>query len=151
MNDFLLEILCEPAREEEILARLFLTRSTGSTTDEESDRTSVTAYFDSAEERDEAAGWFGDVEVRKLERERQDWLQLYQQLLRPIFIGNSFVVAPDAGDHSVEAVFGKRRFQPLSLARGGTCRGRQRWIDDIDGRARLDLEIEVPLRRVTVA
>lgn len=95
MNDFLLEIVCDPKREEEILGRLFLTRSTGSTSDEEDGRSIITAYFDSAEARDEAAGWFGDVEVRVAERERLDWLQLYQQMLQPLFIGESFVVAPD--------------------------------------------------------
>ena len=96
MSDFLLEIFCAPEREDEIMARLFLTRSSGSTTDDDGDRTIVTAYFDSAEARDEAAGWFGDVEVRTGERERQDWLELYQQLLEPMIIGRSFVVAPDA-------------------------------------------------------
>src|SRR6185369_12630487 len=74
---------------------LFLTRSTGSTSDEEDGRAIITAYFDTAEARDEAAGWFGDVEVRTGERERLDWLQLYQQLLQPLFIGDSFIVAPD--------------------------------------------------------
>jgi ribosomal protein L11 methyltransferase len=95
MNDFLLEIVCEPEREEEIIARLFLTRSTGSTSDDEGGRTIITAYFESAEARDEAAGWFGDVETHTAERERLDWLQLYQQLLQPILIGQSFIVAPD--------------------------------------------------------
>ena len=95
MNDFLLEILCDAEREEEILGRLYLTRSTGSTSDEEGGQAIITAYFDTAEARDEAAGWFGDVEVRTAERERLDWLQLYQQLLQPLFIGESFIVAPD--------------------------------------------------------
>jgi ribosomal protein L11 methyltransferase len=95
MNDFLLEISCEPKREEEMIARLFLTQSTGSTSDELGDATLITAYFQSATDRDEAAALFGDVEVRAGEREPVDWLQLYQQLLQPIFIGESFVVAPD--------------------------------------------------------
>ena len=95
MNDYFLEIFCASEREEEMIARLFLTRSSGSTTDDDSGRTIITAYFDSEEARDEAAAHFGDVEVRAGERERQDWLQLYQQLLQPIFIGESFVVAPD--------------------------------------------------------
>ena len=96
MSDYLLEIVCEPERAEEIIGRLFLTRSTGSTSDEDGGRTIVTAYFDSAEARDEAAPWFRDLEVRTGERARQDWLELYQQQLQPIFIGQSFVVAPDA-------------------------------------------------------
>jgi ribosomal protein L11 methyltransferase len=96
MNDFLLEIVCDPKREEEMIGRLFLTRSIGSTSDDDGDQIIITAYFDSAEARDEAAAWFGDVEVRVGERERLDWLALYQQLLQPIHIGRSFVVAPDA-------------------------------------------------------
>ena len=95
MNDYLLEIFCASEREEEMIARLFLTQSSGSTTDDDGGRTIVTAYFDSAAARDDAAALFGDVELRAGERERQDWLRLYQQLLQPIFIGDSFVVAPD--------------------------------------------------------
>ena len=34
--------------------------------------------------------------LKFVERERADWLQLYQQSLQPLFIGRSFVVAPDA-------------------------------------------------------
>src|SRR5437764_9217587 len=96
MNDFVLEIVCDPRREEEMTARLFLTRTTGCTTDEYAGRSIITAYFESAEARDEAASWFGDVDATTGERERLDWLQLYQQLLHPILIGDSFVVAPDA-------------------------------------------------------
>jgi ribosomal protein L11 methyltransferase len=96
MNDYLLEIFCDPKREEEITARLFLTRTTGCTTDEYAGRSIITAYFDSAEARDEAASWLGDVDVTAGERERVDWLQMYQQMLQPIVIGQSFIVAPDA-------------------------------------------------------
>ncbi len=96
MTDYLLEIVCAPEREEEIIGRLFLTRCVGSTTDARDDeKIVVTAYFDSAASRDETAPWFHDLEVRTGERARQDWLELYQQLLQPIFIGDSFVVAPD--------------------------------------------------------
>ena len=95
MNDFVLEIVCDPKREEEMTARLFLTRTTGCTTDEYAGRSIITAYFESIEARDEAASWFGDVDVSTGERERVDWLQMYQQMLQPIFIGRSFVVAPD--------------------------------------------------------
>src|SRR5581483_80035 len=31
-----------------------------------------------------------------VDRPRVDWLQLYQQSLQPLFIGRSFVIAPDA-------------------------------------------------------
>jgi ribosomal protein L11 methyltransferase len=36
------------------------------------------------------------VEFHETERERVDWLDLYQQSLTPLFIGARFVVAPDA-------------------------------------------------------
>jgi len=96
MNDFLLEISCDPKREEEMIGRLFLTRSTGSTSDDLGPTTLITAYFESAADRDDAAAFFADVDVRASEREPVDWLEQYQQLLQPIFIGQSFVVAPDA-------------------------------------------------------
>lgn len=96
MNDFLLEISCDPKREEEMIARLFLTRSTGSTSDDLGAATLITAYFESAADRDDALAFFDDVEVRASEREPVDWLAQYQQLLEPMFIGESFVVAPDA-------------------------------------------------------
>ena len=89
--DYLLEIACAPEDEDAILARLFLTKSTGST----SDVGLVTAFFDHAAERDAAAASLADLDVTSVDRERVDWLQLYQQSLKPIFIGNRFVVAPD--------------------------------------------------------
>jgi ribosomal protein L11 methyltransferase len=96
MNDFILEISCDAEREDEMIARLFLTRSTGSTSDEVSAGTSlITAYFVSGADRDEAAELFDDVVVRAAEREPVDWLENYQQSLSPIFIGTSLVVAPD--------------------------------------------------------
>ena len=91
MKDYFLEIPCGDEREEEIAARLFLTRTRGSTMD----GGMITAYFDSAADRDEAAIVFSDIAVRAGEREPVDWLQLYQQLLQPMFIGRSFVVAPE--------------------------------------------------------
>jgi ribosomal protein L11 methyltransferase len=126
VNDYLLEIVCDPKREEEMIARLFLTHSSGSTTDDDGGRTIITAYFDAADARDEAAALFGDVEVRAGERERLDWLQLYQQLLQPMFIGRSFVVAPDAdlfpagtGRHTLvipqEQAFGTGSHETTSL------------------------------------
>jgi len=92
MNDFFLEISCDEDREDEIAARLFLTKSRGNTTD----GTLITAYFDSAADRDEAAAMLADLDVTPGEREAVDWLQRYQQLLQPIVIGRSFVVAPEA-------------------------------------------------------
>ena len=92
MTDFILEISCDPWREDEIHGRLFLTRSTGSSTADGV----VAAYFDSAEERDDAARLFESFNVRRVERNRVDWLERYQQSLRPLQIGQHFVVAPDS-------------------------------------------------------
>ena len=93
MKDFLLVIsFDDPSSEELIQSRLFLTASTGSTSTE--DR--ITAYFDSPEDRDDARRALEDFDVSEAERERVDWLELYQQSLEPIAIGARFVVAPDA-------------------------------------------------------
>jgi len=93
MIDYLLEITFDDSAGEELIqSRLFLTASTGSTSSEDS----IVAYFDSPADRDAAAQLLGDFELRAFERERVDWLVLYQQSLEPIFIGERFVVAPDS-------------------------------------------------------
>lgn len=97
MKDFILEILFETsdgALEEVVQSRLFLTLSTGSTSDDNG----VYAYFDDAVSRDAALESFRGlpVELRTTERERVDWLDLYQQSLEPMEIGARFIVAPDA-------------------------------------------------------
>jgi len=92
MKDFLLVISCDdPASEEIIQSRLFLTASTGSTSTDDQ----ITAYFDSREDRELARTLLSEFEVSDTERERVDWLELYQQSLEPIEIGARFVVAPD--------------------------------------------------------
>jgi ribosomal protein L11 methyltransferase len=82
----------DPADEEVIQSRLFLTASTGST----STQNTVEAYFDSAEDREAAAALLGEFELQRIDRPRVDWLELYQQSLQPMFIGARFVVVPDA-------------------------------------------------------
>jgi ribosomal protein L11 methyltransferase len=102
MPDYLLELSFDSrdaALEELLQARLFLTPSTGSTSNDINGTTTVAAYFDSPEERAEAFASLRDlehVEFHETERERVDWLELYQQSLTPLFIGARFVVAPDA-------------------------------------------------------
>jgi ribosomal protein L11 methyltransferase len=81
----------DPADEELIQSRLFLTSSTGSI----STQNTVEAYFDSAEDREAAAELLGEYELQRLDRTRVDWLELYQQSLQPLFIGARFVVVPD--------------------------------------------------------
>lgn len=102
MKDFILDISFDArdaALEELLQSRLFLTASTGSTSREVNGTTTLSAYFDSPEDRIEAAESLRDldaIELFETERERVDWLELYQQSLEPLFIGERFVVAPDA-------------------------------------------------------
>jgi len=102
VKDYILELSFDSrdaALEELLQARLFLTASTGSTSSEVNGTTTISAYFDSPDDRSSAAEslrGFGDVEFHETERERVDWLDLYQQSLTPLFIGARFVVAPDA-------------------------------------------------------
>jgi len=101
MTDFILELSFDArdaALEEEIQSRLFLTSSTGSSSTDVNGTAIVSAYFDSPDERDAAAPIFEDIDVdlHRTERPRVDWLEHYQQSLEPLFIGERFIVAPDA-------------------------------------------------------
>jgi ribosomal protein L11 methyltransferase len=97
VNDFILEIrydTSDTALDEMIQSRLFVTESSGSSGIDGG----LEAYFASAAERDEALEALASLPValRALERERIDWLEKYQQSLVPLFIGERFIVAPDA-------------------------------------------------------
>lgn len=92
MTDFILEIPFDPASEEVLQGRLFLTESRGSTVAGEV----LSAYFETPEDRDEAARQLADLNPRPTERPRVDWLEHYQQSLTAMEIGARFVVAPDA-------------------------------------------------------
>jgi ribosomal protein L11 methyltransferase len=102
MPDYLLDLSFDArdtTLEEAVQSRLFLTASTGSTSVEINGTVTVTAWFDSAADRDAARdmfGEFGPVELHSHQRERVDWLDIYQQSLHPILIGGQFIVAPDA-------------------------------------------------------
>jgi ribosomal protein L11 methyltransferase len=92
VKDFLLLVSFDDSVSEELIqSRLFLTASTGSTSTEDQ----ITAYFDSAEDRAYAKSLLADFDVSEAERERVDWLELYQQSLVPFEIGSRFIVAPD--------------------------------------------------------
>lgn len=92
--DYILSITFEdPEDEERIHSRLFLTASTGST----SEPNTVHAYFDSPDDREAAAELLEGFELQRVDRQRVDWLERYQQSLEPLFIGKRFVVVPDAG------------------------------------------------------
>jgi ribosomal protein L11 methyltransferase len=88
--DYILAI--DSPDEDRVQSLLFLTASTGSV----SNGNVIEAYFDSAEGRDDAAQLLREFELQSFERERIDWLDVYQQSLEPILIGERFVVAPDA-------------------------------------------------------
>lgn len=102
MKDFILDISFDArdvALEELVQSRLYLTPSTGSSSSEANGTTTVSAYFDDAGERDAAARELGDVaaiELHATDRDRIDWLDRYQQSLEPLYIGERFIVAPDA-------------------------------------------------------
>lgn len=102
MTDYLLELSFDTrdaALDDLIQSRLFLTASTGSTSSEVNGTTTIVAYFDSTEERDATVETMRDldgVELHVTERERLDWLDVYQQSLTPLVIGQRFVVVPDA-------------------------------------------------------
>jgi ribosomal protein L11 methyltransferase len=89
MIDYILAIHSED--EELVQSRLFLTASTGSTS---SDGV-IHAYFDSANDRDAAVELLKDFALEAFEREREDWLEKYQQSLEPLHIGRRFVIVPD--------------------------------------------------------
>lgn len=102
MKDFILDISFDArdaALEELVQSRLYLTPSTGSSSLETNGTTTISAYFDDANERDNAAREFGNIvgiELHADDRERIDWLDRYQQSLEPLYIGEHFIVAPDA-------------------------------------------------------
>jgi ribosomal protein L11 methyltransferase len=102
VKDFILDISFDArdiALEDLVQSRLFLTQSTGSASADANGTTVISAYFDSANERDDAAAELrdlGGIEIHATERERIDWLEHYQQSLEPLFLGERFVIAPDA-------------------------------------------------------
>lgn len=102
MKDFILDLSFDArdaALEELVQSRLYLTPSTGSSSIEINGTTTISAYFDTAGERDDAARELAAIEgmdLHAVDRERIDWLDRYQQSLEPLFIGEHFVVAPDA-------------------------------------------------------
>jgi ribosomal protein L11 methyltransferase len=102
VKDFILDISFDArdaALEELVQSRLYLTPSTGSSSSEANGTATISAYFDDADQRDEAARELGDIDgidLHTTDRERIDWLDRYQQSLEPLFIGEHFIVAPDA-------------------------------------------------------
>jgi len=102
VKDYILDLsfdASDAALEELVQSRLYLTPSTGSSSIEVNGTTTISAYFDTAEERDDAARDLANIEgidLHAIDRERIDWLDRYQQSLEPLFIGEHFVVAPDA-------------------------------------------------------
>ena len=100
--DYILDVSFDASEEhlDELLqSRIFLTESTGSTSVEIDGTTTTSVFFGSTEDRARARELFTDVpglELRDVDRERIDWLEHYQQSLEPLFIGERFIVVPDA-------------------------------------------------------
>src|SRR5262249_37162931 len=61
------------------------------------------------------------------------------------------LVAADAGDQAVEAVLLERLLEACGLARGRARGRRQRRVDRLDRRARLDDQVEAPFWRIALA
>ena len=93
MIDYILEIFCDASQEEAVQSRLFLSSSTGSVFA----HGVLAAYFDSPGDRDAAASLLRPLGVglNEVDQERVDWLEVYQQSLEPLVIGERFLVAPD--------------------------------------------------------
>jgi len=88
--DFILRISFVPELEDAVQGRLFLTRSTGNAVVQPG---VIEAYFDSEADRDAARRLFENAEA--IDRERVDWLERYQQSLKPLFLGRKFVIVPE--------------------------------------------------------
>jgi hypothetical protein len=82
-----------------------------------------------------------------------NWSQNFESARREhaLLGARRFLVAANAGDQAVKAIFGQRPFEPLGLARGGARGRRQGRIDGVDRRAGLNLEIELPFLAVAIA
>ncbi len=92
--DYVLQVSYPPEIEEWVQGRLFLSGCSGMWAN---DGGTLDAYFTSAEARDAAAALLEDhlVQSRPADVPRRDWLELYQQSLAAVEIGERFVVAPD--------------------------------------------------------
>lgn len=87
-TEYILEIDADD--EDVIQGQLYLTTSTGNFM--QAGR--VIAFFETAAARDEAAKLFANC--RTIDQPPTDWLEHYQQSLKPLYVGESFIVAPDA-------------------------------------------------------
>jgi ribosomal protein L11 methyltransferase len=101
VKDFILEMYFDAgdaAIEDSVQSLLYMTGSTGNSSIERNGTRILSAYFDDPIDRDVAAANLDDLAVEWFfdERERIDWLDRYQQSLEPLFIGEHFIVAPDA-------------------------------------------------------
>lgn len=97
-SDYVLEITysTDPALDDLVQSRLFLTASRGSSSIETGETTTVSAYFQTRAEGEAARSALAGLDVRTalLERERRDWLELYEQSLQPVAIGERFLIVP---------------------------------------------------------
>lgn len=100
-TDYLL-VLSFPAEradlEELVEGMLYLSASTGTAIQDAGEKRAVVAYFDEPEQRSSVAAQLratAGLEITERDVPRQDWLELYQQSLTAMEVGERFIVAPD--------------------------------------------------------
>lgn len=100
-TDYILEIVIDPSdadREEIVEGLVYLYGANGTVSEPRESASVIRAFFDdeasrsAAAEQLQGAGFPGCA----VDDERRDWLELYEQSLQPIEIGQRFIVAPDA-------------------------------------------------------
>ncbi len=148
--DYILEITIpsgNPPLEDHIRGLLFLSASTGDILIEDDWFHVISAFFDSVEDR---AAFLAEisrvdgVELRLVDQPRQDWLELYQQSLEPMFIGKRFVVAPErslieeVGDRIAIVIPQERAFGTGSHETTALCLEMFESLD-LDGKRCLDV------------
>ena len=100
--DYILEIALGPEDQhlqDAIDGILYMWGVAGTVVETRGDSSVVRAFFSDAASRETAAGRIaavGDLPMERFDVERRDWLEHYEQSLKPILIGRTFVVAPDA-------------------------------------------------------
>lgn len=84
--------------EELVEGLLYLSASTGTAIQDAGEKRAVVAYFDEPGQRASVAAQLratADLEITERDVPRQDWLELYQQSLTAMEVGERFIIAPD--------------------------------------------------------
>lgn len=100
-TDYVLEVVIDPAdvdREEIVEGLVYLYGANGTISEPRENASVIRAFFEDEESRLTAAEQLQGAGFpgRIVDDERRDWLELYEQSLVPMEIGERFIVAPDA-------------------------------------------------------